>query len=142
MSGALLGACTYETEIQKEEEYSNLALSPDGKRYAYLYHIMRYRRPSGISIFPDGGVPLYLEDRVTLMLCDAKGIDTGGGPTRENNCKQSYVVQELAFKYKPRRTHMSIGHTRLQWMTPYRIAYDMQSLSVVSDKGEVELPRQ
>lgn len=119
-----------------------MALSPDGKRYAYLYHIMRYRRPSGISKFPDGGVSLYLEDRVMLILCEAKGHDMGGGPSIRNNCTQSYVVQELPFKYKPRRTHMSIGHARLQWMTPYRIAYDMQSLSVVSDKGEVEIPRQ
>lgn len=75
---ALLNACTYEHEIQKLEEYSNMALSPDGTRYAYLYHVMRYRRPSGISKFPDGGISLYLEDRVTPMLCDAKGHDTGG----------------------------------------------------------------
>ena len=75
---ALLNACTYEHEIQKLEEYSNMALSPDGTRCAYLYHVMRYHRPSGISKFPDGGISLYLEDRVTPMLCDAKGHDTGG----------------------------------------------------------------
>jgi hypothetical protein len=139
---AMLGACTYEGEIQKSEEYSNMALSPDGTRYAYLYHIMRYRMPSGISTFPDGGIPLYLEDRVTLMLCDAKGHDMGGGPSIQNNCKQSYVVQELPFQYKPRRTHMSIGHTRLRWITHQRIAYDLRSLALVSDKGEVEIPGQ
>jgi hypothetical protein len=137
---AVLGACTYEAEIQKSEEYSLPVLSPDGTRYAYLYHIMRYRQPSGISTFPDGGIPLYLEDRIVLMLCDATGREGGGGPSRERNCSRTRAVQELPFKYKPRLGHMSIRHTRLQWITPHRIAYDLQSSSLVSDKGESEVP--
>ena len=137
---AMLGACTYETEIQKSEEYSKLVLSPDGKRYAYLYHIMRYRRPSGISKFPDGGVSLYLEDRVTLMLCDAKGPIIGSGPRWHNNCERPYAVLEVPFKYKPGRAHMTISYTELRWIGDHRIAYDLQSLSVVSGKGESQSP--
>ena len=137
---ATLGACTYEDEIQKVEEYSLPVLSPDGTRFAYLYHVMRYRRASGINTLPTGGIPLYLEDRVTLMLCDVKDRIPGGEPAWRTLCKRPHVVQELPFKYKPRRTHMSIGSTKLHWMTHHRIAYDLQSLSVESDKGEVEVP--
>ena len=140
---ALLGACTYEDEIQKVEEYSNMALSPDGTRYAYLYHIMRYRQASGINKFPDGGISLSLEDRVTLMLCDATGREGGGGPSRERNCHRTRAVQELPFQYKPGLSQMSIGHTRLRWITHQRIAYDLRTSGlVVPDKGEVEIPGQ
>lgn len=139
---AMLGSgCTYENEIQTTEEYSNMSRSPDGRRYVFLYHVIRYRRPSGINTFPDGGIPLYLEDRIVLMLCDAMGRDGGGGPSRERNCERTRAVQELAFKYKPRLSHMSISYARLTWTTPQRIAYDLRtSGSVFPEKGEIEIP--
>jgi hypothetical protein len=136
---AILGACTYESEIQKVEEYSLAVLSPDGTRYAYLYHVMRFRRPTGLAKFPDGGIPFYLEDRVTLMQCHVNDWVTG--VKRELQCRQPRVVQELPIRYKPRLSHMSISYTQLQWLTPDRIAYDMRSPSLVSGKGEVEIPR-
>lgn len=136
---AALGGCTYENEVQTTEEYSNMSRSPDGTRYVFLYHIMRYRRPSGISTFPDGGIPLYLEDRIVLMVCDAIGREDGG-PSRERNCARTRAVQEVPFKYKPRRSHMSITSARFRWLTVNRIAYDLRSFGLVSDKGEIEIP--
>ena len=55
---------------------------------------MRYRRASGINKLPTGGIPLYLEDRVTLMLCDVKDRIPGGDPAWRTFCKRPREVAE------------------------------------------------
>ena len=62
-------ACTYgEPEVHVSVQ--NVALSADGELLAAVVKYQRYRLPTGLATFPDGGRPKVLKQRADLYVVD------------------------------------------------------------------------
>ena len=66
---ALLVACTYGPP-RTDVRITNHALAPTGPGAAFAVYAIRYRPPTGISTFPDGGTPLVLAEGAAVYTCD------------------------------------------------------------------------
>jgi hypothetical protein len=63
----LSAACTYAPpEVRVRTR--NVAVSPDGEFLAAMVEYERFRRPTGLAAFPDGGVTKKLEQRADLYV--------------------------------------------------------------------------
>lgn len=67
-SAALLGACTYGPEEDRSRFDGAVLLSRD--RILFSFQITRYRPPTGLSTFPDGGIGTYTDDENVLGVFD------------------------------------------------------------------------
>lgn len=66
----LLAGCTYGPP--EERAYiENVAIRPGSYQFAVAVLYTRFRPPTGISAFPDGGKPRYLEKSAAVYLVDA-----------------------------------------------------------------------
>lgn len=65
----VLAGCTYGPP-EDHVNVQNLALKPDGSRVAVIVKVERHRPATGISAFPDGGVPRVLVQRADLYVVD------------------------------------------------------------------------
>jgi hypothetical protein len=66
----LITCCTYEKEPSEWIQFSSAAPSPDGTKLAYLRSYRKYRKPTGLNRFPDGGRSKTLEKELALYLYD------------------------------------------------------------------------
>ena len=66
----LISCCTYEKEPTEWIQYSSAARSPDGTKLAYLRYYKKYRKPSGLNRFPDGGRAKMLKEELALFIYD------------------------------------------------------------------------
>ena len=60
-------ACTYGPPMD-HLSVQNVAIKPDGSRLAVAVKFERYRNPTGLAAFPDGGVPKVLEQRADVYV--------------------------------------------------------------------------
>lgn len=74
----LVTCCTYEKEPSEWIQFSSATPSPDGSKLAYLRSYRKYRKPSGLNRFPDGGRSKTLEEELALYL-----YDCGDGSSRK-----------------------------------------------------------
>lgn len=68
---ASMAACTYGP-VEDHVNVQNVALKPDGTLLAVVVKYERYRRATGLSSFPDGGVPRILTQRADLYIIDLR----------------------------------------------------------------------
>lgn len=68
---ASVAACTYGPE-QDHVNVQNVALAPDGSRVAVIVKYERHRPATGLTAFPDGGVPRVLIQRADLYVVDLR----------------------------------------------------------------------
>ncbi len=66
----LVTCCTYEKEPSEWIQFSSATRSPDDSKLAYLRYYRKYRKPSGLNRFPDGGRSKTLEEELALYLYD------------------------------------------------------------------------
>jgi hypothetical protein len=69
MAVLLLAGCTHGPP-ELHIAVANHAMAPDGRRVGFAVHALRSRQATGLSAFPDGGVPLVLNEGVAIYLCD------------------------------------------------------------------------
>lgn len=62
-----VSGCTYGPP-EEHVAVQNVVVAPDGSRLAAIVKYERYRPPTGLTAFPDGGVPLELELRADLYI--------------------------------------------------------------------------
>jgi len=72
LTALMLAACTYGPVVDRSR-FESAALLPDQRTLVFSYRIQRLRPPTGISTFPDGGAPIYLEDRAVVATVPASG---------------------------------------------------------------------
>ncbi len=76
---AFLAACTYGP-AEDHVTVQNLALKPDGSQLAVMVKYERYQVATGLTAFPDGGVPRVLVKRTDLYVMDLPSralVDSG-----------------------------------------------------------------
>lgn len=61
--------CTYGQPLL-HIAIANHVMAPDSGRTAFAVHAIRLREATGLAAFPDGGVPLVLNEGVAVYLCD------------------------------------------------------------------------
>lgn len=66
----LATCCTYEKEPSEWIQFSSAIPSPDGSKLAYLRSYRKFRKPTGLNRFPDGGRSKTLEKEFALYIYD------------------------------------------------------------------------
>ncbi len=61
-----ISCCTYEKEPTEWVQYSSAVPSPNGTELAYLRYYKKYRKPTGLNRFPDGGQAKMLQEELAL----------------------------------------------------------------------------
>jgi len=72
LAGALLAGCSYAAPVDRSTVESAAPLADGG--VAVAFRQLRYRPATGWAAFPDGGIPRYLDDAVTVGV-----LSPGGG---------------------------------------------------------------
>ena len=71
LASVLTVACTYGP-AEDHVTVQNVSLKPDATLLAVIVKYERYRQATGLAAFPDGGVPLTLEQRANLYVIDLR----------------------------------------------------------------------
>lgn len=66
---AVLGACTYGPPVE-QRAIINVAVQPGTTTAAVMVRYQKLQPPTGLTAFPDGGVPRMLEQRAELYVID------------------------------------------------------------------------
>lgn len=108
--GLLLGGCGYEREVTRVEKPGAVIESPDPARYGTLrlVWVREYRKPKGLSAFPDGGKALE-----TALYAIVN--QTGGGTERE--------IGRIVLEPVRKNDFGNLNDMTWEWKAPDRLAY-------------------
>lgn len=128
----LLQGCGYEKRVTRSETPGGSLTSPDPARYGTLrlVWVREYRKPVGISTFPDGGKPLELAFYVVVY-------QSGGGPEERE-------IGRIELKPVRRGDFGNLNRFDSEWPAPDRLSYRTEygyygNLRRVLE-GELEIP--
>jgi len=67
---ALLSSCSYDSPVTSAH-VANVMAKPDSHSIAVAVKYQKFREPTGINRFPNGGRPKILEQTAKIYVCDA-----------------------------------------------------------------------
>jgi len=67
---ALLSSCSYGPPVTRAH-VANVRAKPDSHSIAVAVKYQKFREPTGVNSFPNGGIPKILEQKAKIYVCDA-----------------------------------------------------------------------